>query len=327
MKTSLIALAVLSFAASASATFCPDGSTIESHPGGNCSAGTPGSSSSSSAGGGGGGGGGAGIGVGISGAQSSAAAQSAALAAGGNAQALGGAGGVGLGGSAAQRQQQQQGQSLTNQNQNSSGVVIQGNQAGSGDRTSYNATAWAPVIHGPAAPALASGNLVVVPGVCGPRVRVITTQVVGQHYGAMGGQTDTPNGYTETLGEYLDEYGYPAEPFVQRGGYLIGHQVTQYAAILGTSSAASFSVGGFVDSKGLQGGAAGSGARQQLVKGLQVSECIVPVAPPPPPPAVIVTPPPAPRVVYRTRYRDRPVKPACCCTAVLAPSCTIGSIK
>ncbi len=234
---------------------------------------------------------------------------------------------AGIGGKQQQQQGQQQGQRLTSTNESTSGVVIQGAQTGSGDRSSYNYIAPPPIIHGPAAPALAAGNLVVVPGVCGPRVRIITTQVVGQHYGAMGGRYDEQNGYTETLGEYLDENGNPAEPFIRRGPYLIGHQVTQYAAILGTSSAASFSIGGATTGGQAGMGAAGSGARQQLVKGLQVMECVVPVERPAPVAIVPPAPPAPPRVIYRTRYRDRPVAPSCCCTAVVAPSCTIGGVK
>lgn len=309
MKASLIALACLATMGAAHATYCPPGSAhagqAEPYYPNRCNE-SPTSTTKATA---------LGVGVGIAGAQSDAAATAAAIGQGGaggasSSNATGGqSNSTATGGAAAQRQQQLQDQRMTSQNQNSSGVVIQGAQAGSGDRSTYTATAWAPIIHGPAAPALAAGNLVVVPGVCGPRVRVITTQVVGQHYGAMGGQTDTPNGYTETLGEYLDENGNPAEPFVRRGGYLIGHQVTQYAAILGTSSAASFSVGGFVDSKGLQGGAAGSGARQQLVKGLQVMECVVPVALPLP--AATAVPAPAPAAVIKPKRRIVRRAPPC----------------
>lgn len=330
MKRTALFLSLFAVVGSASATFCPAGTV---HAGSaepifpnRCNEGyTPpasgGSSSDSKA-----------AAAAIAGAQAGSVAtggNSTSAALGGSARASGGAGGNATGGNASQRQQQQQGQSLSNRNDNSSGVIIQGAQSGSGDRSSYNYVAPPPIIHGPAAPALAAGNLVVVPGVCGPRVRIISTQVVGQHYGAMGGRYDEQNGYTETLGEYLDENGNPAEPFVQRGPYLIGHQVTQYAAILGTSSAASFSVGGFVDSKGLQGGAAGSGARQQLVKGLQVSECLYqePVRTVTVYEERIVKQPP--KVIYQNRviYRDRAAKQSCCCTAVVAPSCAIGGVK
>lgn len=88
---------------------------------------------------------------------------------------------------------------------------------------------------------------------------------------------------------------------------MLGHVVTQYAAVVGTSSAASFSVGGFVDSKGLQGGAAGSGAAQQLVKSVQVSDCVYAM---PAQPAPIATPAPKPRPRKIIR---RPVVVDCGC--------------
>lgn len=287
MNKSLIALSLALASTGAFATYCPDGSTIESHPNNDCNFKEPKKN---------------GIRVDVSpsaDAQAKAAAQSSA-----SVKATQSVTGT-------QRQQQQQDQRLNNRNANQSAggsVVIEGNQAGSGDRSSF--VAWAPVLHGPAAPALASANLVVVPGVCGPRVRVITTQIMGQHYGPMGGRYDEQRGYMETLGPWLDEDGNPGKPFVWRDGFMLGHVVTQYAAVVGTSSAASFSVGGFVDSKGLQGGAAGSGAAQQLVKSLQVMECVYanPVAAAP-----VVTPAP----VYKPRPRKvirRPVVVDCGCT-------------
>lgn len=300
---SILALALVSSSAFAT---CHNGAT--NYP--DCNNNIPTTNPSNGGGGGGGGGGGAGVGVGVAAAQSSAGAsavgtggKSMSNAAGGNATANGGR--------QQQQQAQQQRQSLNNTNANQSGggsVVIEGNQSGSGDRSSF--VAWAPVIHGPAAPALASANLVVVPGVCGPRVRVITSQIVGQHYGPAGGRYEENRGYMETLGPWLDEDGNPGKPFVWRDGFMLGHVVTQYAAVVGTSSAASFSLGGFVDSKGLQGGAAGSGAAQQLVKSLQVMECVY--ATPAPYVAPIVTPAP----VYKPRPRKvvrRPVVVDCGC--------------
>lgn len=265
-------------------------------------------------------------------ANASAAAKAAAQATGGRAYATGGDSSASikasqsLSGTNQQRQQQQQAQQQrqslrnTNSNQSAGGaggsVVIEGNQAGSGDRSNF--VAWAPVIHGPAAPALASANLVVVPGVCGPRVRVITTQITGQHYGPFNGRYDENRGYMETLGPWLNDDGNPGAPFVWRDGFMLGHVVTQYAAVVGTSSAASFSLGGFVDSKGLQGGAAGSGAAQQLVKSIQVSDCVYAM----PKPEVA-----QPTVIYQTRtrtitkWRDRPFAPPCC--VVPPPCCTV----
>lgn len=292
MNKSLIALSLALASTASWGTYCPDGSTIESHPNNDCNFKEPKKN---------------GIRVDVSpsaNAQAKAAAQSSA-----SVKATQSVTGT-------QRQKQQQAQQLSNRNANQSAggsVVIEGNQAGSGDRSSF--VAWAPVLHGPAAPALASANLVVVPGVCGPRVRVITTQIMGQHYGPMGGRYDEQRGYMETLGPWLDENGNIGNPFIWRDGFMLGHVVTQYAAVVGTSSAASFSVGGFVDSKGLQGGAAGSGAAQQLVKSLQVAECLY------------AMPKQEPTVIYQTRtktitkWRDRPVSRPCC--VVPPPCCTV----
>lgn len=295
-----LAFLSLALASSASwATYCPDGSTIESHPNGNCNYTPPKPPGFE------------GVKVEVSpnassDAQAKAAAQSSASIKASQSTAVSNRQQQG------QQQQQAQRQSLNNTNANQSAggsVVIEGNQAGSGDRSSF--VAWAPVLHGPAAPALASANLVVVPGVCGPRVRVITSQIVGQHYGPMGGRYDEQRGYMETLGPWLDEDGNPGKPFVWRDGFMLGHVVTQYAAVVGTSSAASFSVGGFVDSKGLQGGAAGSGAAQQLVKSVQVTDCVYAT----PAPAVTVFP--APFVKQRAKKvrtaLRRPVGVDCGC--------------
>lgn len=281
MNKSLIAISLALASTASWGTYCQDGSTIESHPNNDCNFKEPKKNA---------------IRVDVS---PSADAQAKAAA---KAKAEANIGDV----TAAQQQKQKQ-------KATGGSVVIEGNQAGSGDRSSF--VAWAPVLHGPAAPALASANLVVLPGVCGPRVRVITTQIMGQHYGPMGGRYDEQRGYMETLGPWLDEDGNIGNPFIWRDGFMLGHVVTQYAAVVGTSSAASFSVGGFVDSKGLQGGAAGSGAAQQLVKSLQVAECLY------------AMPKQEPTVIYQTRtktitkWRDRPVARPCC--VVPPPCCTV----
>lgn len=304
MRNSFIAIAIISVCGSASATYCADGSKIESHPNGDCNYKEPVKtvspsltvSDNSSA---------------DAAAQAKAKAQSAAKA-NSNADSSSSVGDVSNKQKQKQQQQQQQKQAQSLKNANTAGgatVSISGNESGSGDRSSF--TAWAPIIPAPAAPAIASANLVVIPGVCGPRVRVITTQVIGQHYGPAGGQYDVQRGYTETVGPYLDENGNPAAPFVYRNGYLMGHIVTQAWATLGTSSAAGFSIGGFVDSKGLQGGANASGAVQQLVKGLQVMDCVMPT--------VQVAPLPAPKP--RPRPVRRVVAPVPCAATVM--QCTI----
>ena len=137
--------------------------------------------------------------------------------------------------------------------------------------TSYQskAVAWAPVLHGPAAPALATPNLVMLPTVCGPRVAIRRTDVIGVRFGVWGGQQEVIQGYDEVIA--------PAENlFVQVGPYLVGHQVTTYTATLGTSSAASLSLAGYgKNGDGAQGGGATSGALQQIVQRYTVRECIM----------------------------------------------------
>lgn len=160
--------------------------------------------------------------------------------------------------------------SSANTNQaNASQGQQQGVNVTSGDSGNYSATAWAPIIHGPAAPALAAGNMVMAPTICGPRVNIIRTQVEGVRFGVWGGQQAVNQGYDEVLA--------PAENlFIQSGAYLIGHSVTSYTVALGTSSAGSFSVGGFSNNGGgAQGGGATSGAMQQIVQRHTVRECVM----------------------------------------------------
>lgn len=202
--------------------------------------------------------------------------------------AAGGQGGQGGAASSTGINGQQQGiaGSGNSANRNSQATnTSAGNGAGSGNRTdnttrvdasdrsstSYEAktTVWAPVIHGAAAPALAAANLVMLPGVCGPRVWVERVPVVGKRFGVWGGQSDVEQGYDDMIRP-------EAEPFVQRGAYLIGHQVTQFTAVVGTSSAGSFSLGGYgKNGDGAQGGGAASGQLQQIIAKVQVRECVM----------------------------------------------------
>lgn len=156
----------------------------------------------------------------------------------------------------------------------------------------------APVIHGQAAPALAAAGLVMVPGQCGPRVQIIRRPVIGKRFGVWGGQSDVEQGYSEEVAPATDGNGIPV-PFVQQDGYLMGHQVTQFVAVLGTSSAGSFSIGGFgKDGQGGQGGGAASGQLQQIVGKVAVIDCVMPsrvVAAAPVAPALVAAPMPAPR--------------------------------
>ena len=148
--------------------------------------------------------------------------------------------------------------------------------------SNYRAVSWAPVIHGPAAPALAAGALVVVPGQCGPRVLIVRRDVVGSRFGVWGGQQEVLQGQDEIIA--------PApEPFAQVGPYLMGHSITTYTAVLGTSSAASLTLAGFSrQGDGAQGGGSTGGQMQQLVQRVTIRECLFAQAAPAPLPAVQV---------------------------------------
>lgn len=99
----------------------------------------------------------------------------------------------------------------------------------------------------------------------------------------------------ETQGQ--DEITAPAaEPFSQHGPYLMGHRVTRYMVVLGTSSASSFSIGGFSNNGGgAQGGSGGSGQIQQMASRVAVDECLVSVEVPMTTPVAVVKPIDTPR--------------------------------
>jgi hypothetical protein len=149
-----------------------------------------------------------------------------------------------------------------------------GNLSVSNTNVQERTTVWAPVIHGQAAAPLAAANMIVTPMACGPRVRVVRRPVMGKRFGVLGGQSDVEQGEDDDI-EPADQ------PFVEIGGKLFGHQVTQYAAILGTSSSGSFSLGGYGSSgNGAQGGAAQSGQLQQISSRFYVRDCLMAVAEP-----------------------------------------------
>lgn len=141
----------------------------------------------------------------------------------------------------------------------------------------------APVFHGAGAAPLAVGNLAVVPGACGPRHVVYSKPVIGHRFGPMGGQSEIIQGETQ--------WAQPAaDMFLNVGGLLIGHIVIEKTGILGTSSASSFSLGGFSNNGGGgQGGAAASGQLQQIVTHYTLRDCVIQTAP-----VVVAAPTPAP---------------------------------
>lgn len=137
------------------------------------------------------------------------------------------------------------------------------------------AVAWAPIIPGPVAAPLASANLVVIPGQCGPRVRVVATAVVGKQFGPFGGQYDVAQGQdTDTTMAQGADGQY--EPYIVIGDDVWGQRVDRAIGAIGTSSSTNFSVGGF-SSRGdaAQGGAGGSGSLQQIVARSFVTDCVI----------------------------------------------------
>lgn len=310
---SLLALA-LAASLPAAATYCASGTAHAGQPEpywpDRCNEGaTPASTSKSAA-----------LGVGIAGAASNADADASAKSnSAANATGTGGkASSSANGGSAAAIQGQQQGISGSGNSSarsgNTTGTVngtntltggssrasatAAGAGAGSGsgnstsnttnldasDRSSSRdrTTVWAnPVIHGQAAAALPSANIAIVPGVCGPRVMVVSRPVVGREAHMMSDASTFDHTTTDRVVALTDGNGLPADPFEVRGGYLIGHQIMVMAAVIGTSTAASFSLGGFSASGGgAQGGVAASGQLQQLVKSVEVVECVYGPVPP-----------------------------------------------
>lgn len=148
---------------------------------------------------------------------------------------------------------------------NSTNVIDAGNR--SVNTYTSKTTVWAPVVHGPAAPALAAGPMVVTPGKCGPRVIISRRDIIGVRFGVWGGQTEVIQGQDEI-------YSPAAERFIEDGGVRWGHDVTVFTAVIATSSAGSLSVGGFgKNGEGAQGGGATSGALQQVVQRVTVREC------------------------------------------------------
>ena len=206
---------------------------------------------------------------------------------------------------------QGQGQGQTSANRNSQSTSA-GNGAGAGagsnnrtamtvdasDRssTSYVAKSIAlpPVLHGQAAPPLASAAMTVIPGVCGPRHYTETVPVLGTHHGIL---------WDSTVPQGNDYTAVPATtPFIEKDGYLIGHMLNEFVAVVGTSSSKSISGWGVgKEQNGGGGGAANSGSHQQIVVRITVKDCLMPVAKPAP----VVAPLPPVRPIELPARADR----------------------
>jgi hypothetical protein len=349
MKRTLIALSMFA-AFGAHATYCPDNSPIGDHVGDDCHAPfknptqptTSGSAANAAAG---------------ATADASAAALSKSTsqagvknsgnstAEGGDAFASGGkSNATANGGRQRQQQAQQQGQSLSSRNTASGGaggqVVIEGNQAGSGD--SSNFTAWAPVVHGAGAAAVPTAMLAPVVRRCGPRQHLYEVDVIGQIVGPFGGLTEVKLGKRTVVEPWLNEIGEPGDPYriediyetrveagyaIHRriGQRMIGMEIVGYASTLTTSSARSFSLGVYSSGDGAQGGAAGSAGMQQQSQLLNAFDCEVAVRyirEPVELNLTVVAPKPRPAIKPRARRVAPPPCPVTCCAPV-APTCGI----
>jgi len=181
--------------------------------------------------------------------------------------------------SAEQRQQQQQAQAQRQQaNGNGAGagaysgsnsVVIQGAQAGSGDRTL--------VLSLPSVPAtppsfVASAHMAMMWSPCGPLVRVVAEAVYGEYRGLFGGVTQVYLGANEKTADYLDHLG-NVQPYAVINGRWFGHQVLYSGAVPGVASGTNLTIGGAGGAGGGQAGGGTSGGMQRPVERVQYRLC------------------------------------------------------
>lgn len=307
MNKTLIALSLALASTGAAATYCQDGSTIESHPNGNCNytpPKTPGFE---------------GVKVEVSpnassDAQAKAAAQSSASIKASQSTAVSNRQG--------QQQQQAQRQSLNNTNANQSAggsVVIEGNQAGSGDR---NTTFFLPpVIHGPSLPPMVSGKTDATVTPCSWRKEVWQRPVFMLVRNSFFPDEMTQVGWDDFTKDMPERFLIVQVP-VGRDAYgaiiysemASGTQLIIKAEPLNSSSGASFSIGGVGGKGGGQFGGMDQGAVQQWVSNITAVECFIPVerVAPAPYTAPAAIPAPAPKPRPRKIIR-RPVVASCGC--------------
>lgn len=308
MKKTLITIACFAAMGAAHATYCPDNSPIGDHVNNDCHApfknptqNPVGSTSeSSSTAGALAAAGAVGVGLGIGGNSLAEGGAGGAGGTGGTGVGQGGAGGIGqggtgIGGRQQQQQGQQQGQQLNNRNDNSSGVVIQGNQAGSGDRYEY--TAWALPSLNVAVSAVPTATMMPIVRRCDARVRVYSESVTGWVRGPFGGMSEVVLGHRDNIEPWRDENGnVDPEPFqvvnvYERDVYgnyvrtrrgdpiiieqrLIGSEVVGGMTAITSSSGASL-IGSLLDGgRGISAGAGTSTGLQQQTQVLNVFPCV-----------------------------------------------------
>ncbi len=315
MKRSLFALAALAAAPAWATIICPDGTKPADHYNNDCHAairplppvvqgGSPVTTSADS--------------------KAAAAAASAARSRSASRSSATGGAATATGGSARQRQQQDQAttvgveQNVGNSNDINVNLAIPGGgSAGGGSRTIIPA----PIYHGPGVAPLPAGAMLQFFRPCGSLQMVVHRPVNGRETNTGKQASEFEHTWTDVVMDATDGNGTPTPFFKDVDGVLWGSEyyvVTQQVAV-GIEGALSGQVFG---SKGGIGAGANSGVALTVpVQRVIHSLCKLPVKEAAPPP-----PPPEPRVVYRTRWRDRPVAapvatPCCvappvCCTAV-----------
>lgn len=222
-----------------------------------------------------------------------------------------------------QRQQQGQAQQQAQQtrqqaNGNGAGagsgsgiVTIHGAAAGSGDNYKSLSVAL-PSVAPAIAPTLMGGPVAqAVFGECGPMQRVEATARTILHFGPFGSVSERQFGHDEYTKPYQDHTG-TERAFIQRDGYLIGHQQIRYAAQVVASSSTSIGIGGFGSNGGGNGGASSAGGISDTQLRVRLVECIKAVYTedlPPPKPAAFKPQPPVVKVVVPPKRRV--VRPPC----------------
>lgn len=149
------------------------------------------------------------------------------------------------------------------------------NVTSEGDTTNVNSKLmWLPSHAVAVSPSIVAGATVIVnTGTCGFRQKLKTNRVVGTFHVIWGAN--------ESIDLGPDDTAVPDDkPFVEYKhgnlAFLVGHQITTYTSVITTGGARQFSIGGNGTNGGGGSGAAGaSSATQQLVKRIQLTECIL----------------------------------------------------
>ena len=213
-----------------------------------------------------------------------AGAQSASRSAADSASSSRATGGNAQGGNA--RQGQAQGQSSRNSQRSAQSATMAGGAVtvDAADRSSSRIdarTVFIPAIVPPTPPSnLAVGGIVQSVSNCGPLVTVVKRGVQGTFVGLTSDSYVDQGSDDELMPYYDPETGMPETykrfPLPGGGWQVFGHQVTQYAAIVGVAGARNIALGGGSSSGGwAQGGGGASSSMQRVVSKIVVRLCHV----------------------------------------------------